>query len=139
MAGLGLLDRVRGGKRGTPVRIGIADDRNRQVAAQNVAALAGVLDPLGFARLAGDHGNCVGSGRSNDGVEEVIEQGEAVGVVPEEPGDVAIDVAHDEFAHLRGGQGGCSGGRAVDQRDAFVIEGITIVPGYVVDVVQRFV
>jgi hypothetical protein len=59
-----------------------------------------MLDPLRLARLAGDHGDGVGRGRRVLSGEDVVEDGEAAGVSPEEGDCVAVDMRHDEAREL---------------------------------------
>ena len=89
-----------------------------------------VEHPLGFARLTGEDGDGVGSGGADDGIEEVVEEGEAVSVAPEEGDGVAVDVGHDELTELLALKRGVLGGFAVGQQgDAFFGEGVAVVSG----------
>src|SRR5271157_6326518 len=62
-----------------------------------------MLDPLRLTGLAGDHGDGVWRGRSDHGVEKVVEKSEAVRVLPHKWSGIAIHMADDQFTllHLR--------------------------------------
>ena len=117
----------------TPVGMGVIDHRQGRDAVTSPGHL-GVEHPLGLAGLAGDHGDGVGAGGADDGVEEVVEESEAVGVLPEERGGVAIDVGHGEFAGLLVLEGGSLAGLAVDELHPFLGDGVAIVAGGSVEI-----
>ncbi len=60
-----------------------------------------MLDPLRLARLPGKHRDGVRRGGRVLGGEDVVEENEAVRILPEERDRVAIDVAHHEPRELR--------------------------------------
>ena len=76
-----------------------------------------VLDPLRFARLPRDHRHRVRGGGRVLGREDVVEDREAAGPLPEERDGVAVDVRHDKARELRAL---CVVGRPAVLREAVV-------------------
>ena len=80
----------------------VVDDRGALclsgvLAARVALSVGAVLHPLGLARLPGDHRDGIrGRGRILGG-EDVVEDGEAAGIGPEERDRVAIHVGHHEI------------------------------------------
>ena len=111
----------------TPIGRGIGKHGHRVAGAAIGFNGIGVEHPLGLAGLAGDHGDGVGCGGADDGVHEVIEEQETVGVAPHERCGVAVDVRHDQFAKLLALERRDLGGLAILEGDAFFRERVAIV------------
>ena len=143
-------------RRGVEVRAGIgacvAHDRLAAALGDHridvVAAGARMQRPLRLARLARDHRDRVRRRRADDGLMHRVEQGEAVGELPQERHGVAVVMGHDELALLLGGyrriahRGHASRDRddlAALGRQAFLVERIAIVGGDAVGDIERVV
>ncbi len=71
-------------------------------------AVRAVLDPLRFTRLPGEHRHRIRGGGRVLGCEDVVEDREPVGPLPEERNGVTVDVRHHEACELRAlGNVGC--------------------------------
>src|SRR6187402_99336 len=110
---------------GSPVRQGIG--HHGESASVLRFSQFGMQHPLRFSGLASDHGHRVRSGRSNDRVKELIEEGKAVGIVPEERNGIAVHMRHHQLSELLPLQRRKLGRLAIGEGDAFLGHGVEIV------------
>ncbi len=78
----------------------VVGDRHRNRAIGLGRRRVRMLHPLRLAGLPGDHGDRVRRRRSDRRLEDVVEQGELVGVVPQERDGVAVDIRHRQLTEL---------------------------------------